>query len=118
MGPLATANHQIRNAERESDQARLARLMAPHRLTDRLLDQLEELNLDEVKLVPGRFSAALTELQGQLRGYPGLSPRLLDRLQPGVKTSDLIDTVFAIQEVLTPPAAPADAVPFDDFELM
>jgi len=52
VGPLATANHEIREAERFEQERRLARLAEPRRLTDRLLNQLEELNLDDVELVP------------------------------------------------------------------
>jgi len=52
MGPLATANQQLREAERHFSEQRLARLTARHRLTDRLLDQLQALDLDGVELVP------------------------------------------------------------------
>jgi hypothetical protein len=118
MGPLATANQQIRTAERESVQARLARLTEPHRLTDRLLDQLEELNLDGIKVVPAGFGAALADVREQLAGDERVSERLLDRLQPGLKTSELIETVFAIQEVIAPPTLEAEEFPFDDIALM
>jgi hypothetical protein len=118
MGPLATANQQIRHAERESVQARLARLTEPHRLTDRLLDQLEELNLDGIKVVPDRFGTALADVREQLAGHESVSERLLDRLQPGLKTSELIETVFAIQEVIAPPTLAGEEFPFDDVALM
>jgi hypothetical protein len=118
MGPLASANQEIRIAERESVQARLERLTAPHRLTDRLLDQLEELNLDDVKTVPEQLTPALSDLREQLTGYEGISSRVLDRLQPGVRTSDAIEAVFAIQEVIAPPTLEPEEFPFDDVALM
>ena len=118
MGPLATANRQIRDAEQQAIELRLARLTAPHRMTDRLLDQLEELNLDGVRLVPARYAPALDGLRQQLLGRQGLSPRLLDRLQPGVRTADLIEAIFAIQEVIAPPTLPMDEFPYDETALM
>ena len=114
MGPLATANQQIREAERHFSEQRLARLTAPHRLTDRLLDQLEELNLDGVNLVPQSYQPALATLREQLLGYDGLSGRLLSHLHAGTRTADLIEAIFAIQEVIAPPTEPAEALSFDD----
>ncbi|HEX3629271.1 MAG TPA: hypothetical protein VHW91_02270 [Candidatus Dormibacteraeota bacterium] len=118
MGPLASANQQIRDAERQWIEQRLARLAAPHRLTDRLLNQLEELNLDGVRTVPQQFETPLGELRRQLVGRPGLTTRLLDRLQTGTRTTELIETVFTIQEVIAPPTLPPGAYPFDDATLM
>jgi hypothetical protein len=117
MGPLATANQQIRDAERQAGEQRLARLTAPHRMTDKLLDQLEELNLDGVRIVPERYGGVLADVRDHLVGYQGLTPRLLEKLQPGVRTADVIETVFAIQEVIAPPTLPTDAYPFDDAPL-
>jgi hypothetical protein len=114
MGPIASANQQIRDAERQFSEQRLARLSAPHRLTDRLLDQLEELNLDEVPVVPASYAPALANLRQQLAGQDRLSRRVLSRLQPGTRTADVIDAIFTIQEVIAPPTLPADAFPFDD----
>ena len=118
MGPLATANHQIRDAERQAIEQRLARLTAPHRLTDRLLDQLEELNLDGVQVVPDGYDQLLAQLRHQLVEQTGVSRRLLNRLQPGARVTDVIETVFAIQEVMAPPTLPGDEFPFDDVAVM
>lgn len=118
MGPLATANQEIRDAERQAIELRIARLKAPHRMTDRLLDQLEELNLDGIPTVPEYYEKALDDLRHELDGHHGLSRRLLDRLQPGIRTADLIETVFAIQEVIAPPILPVDDFAFDDARLM
>jgi len=118
MGPLATANQQIREAERHFSEQRLARLTAPHRLTDRLLDQLEELNLDGVELVPQSYQPALANLREQLIGHDGLSGRLLSHLHAGTRTADLIEAIFAIQEVIAPPTLPAEALSFDDAAIL
>ena len=118
MGPLAHANQEIRAAERHSVERRLARLTAPHRLTDKLLDQLEELNMDDVPVVPADYDAALAELREQLAGHDGIDHRLLGRLESGSRTADVIDAIFAIQEVLAPPTLPAEAFAFEDPTLM
>ena len=102
QGPLASANHEIREAERNDQQRRLAELAEPRRLTDRLLGQLEELNLDGVRTVPDSYEPMLAELRVHLSSSPVESP-LIERLQPGTGTAELIDTVFTIQEVIAPP---------------
>ncbi|HEY9289235.1 MAG TPA: hypothetical protein VIT43_14575, partial [Candidatus Dormibacteraeota bacterium] len=104
--------------EQHSVERRLARLGAPHRLTDKLLDQLEELNMDDVPVVPTDYEPALAELRAQLADHDGIDRRLLGRLQSGSRTADVIDTIFAIQEVLAPPTLPAEAFPFDEPALM
>ncbi len=116
-GPLGSANREIREAERRDQQRRLARLAEPRRLTDRLLGQLEELNLDGVGTVPDGYEPALAELRDQLEGLARVRPRLIERLQSGMRTAELIETVFIIQEIISPPRLPSGALPFDDAEL-
>ncbi|TMC42652.1 MAG: hypothetical protein E6J25_07640 [Chloroflexi bacterium] len=116
IGPLGSANREIREAERQDQQRRLARLAEPRRLTDRLLGQLEELNLDGVRTVPNGYEPALAELRGHLEEVARVRPRLVERLQSGTRTAELIDTVFTIQEIISPPRLPAGALPFDDAE--
>ena len=118
IGPLGSANREIREADRLDQQRRQARLAEPRRLTDHLLGQLEELNLDGVGTVPPRYEAALAELREQLEGLAGIRPRLIERLQPGTRTAELIDTVFIIQEIISPPRLPSGNVPLDDAELV
>jgi hypothetical protein len=113
-GPLATANQQIRDAERHAIQQRRARLTAPHLLTDRLLQQLEELNLDGVGAVPDQLEPLLADLRGQLADRPGLSRHLVDRLQPGAPPAELIETIFSIQEVIAPPTLAPGEFPFEE----
>ena len=116
IGPLGSANREIREAERQDQQRRLARLAEPRRLTDRLLGQLEELNLDGVRTVPNGYEPALAELRGHLEEVARVRPRLVERLQSGTRTAELIDTVFTIQEIISPPRLPPGALPFDDAE--
>jgi hypothetical protein len=116
VGPLATANHEIREAERHEQERRLARLVEPRRLTDRLLNQLEELNLGDVHLVPDDYEPTLAELRAHLAGWAGVERSLIDRLQSGIGTAELIETVFTIQEVISPPTLPPDALSLDDVE--
>jgi len=116
IGPLGTANHEIREAERIDLERRRARLTAPRRLTDELLGQLEELNLDGILIVPGSYDPGLAEIRSHLEGWPGLGMRLLERLQSGTRTAELIETVFMIQEVIAPPLRPAGAMIVEDVE--
>ena len=116
IGPLGSANREIREAQRQDQQRRRARLAEPRRLTDRLLGQLEELNLDGVSTVPNGYEPALAELRGHLEDLARLRPRLVERLQSGTRTAELIDTVFSIQEIISPPRLPAGMLPIDDAE--
>jgi hypothetical protein len=118
IGPLGSANREIREADRRDQQRRQARLAEPRRLTDHLLGQLEELNLDGVATVPEGYEPALAELREQLVGLAHVRPLLIARLQPGTRTAELIDTVFIIQEIISPPHLPSGSVPSDDAEIV
>ena len=118
IGPLGTANHEIREAEQRDQQRRRARLTEPRRLTDELLGKLEELNLDGVHIVPGSYDPGLAEIRSQLAGWPGLATGLLERLQSGTRTAELIETVFLIQEVIAPPIPPAGGKTFEEPDLV
>jgi hypothetical protein len=115
-GPLGSANREIREAERRDQQRRQARLAEPRRLTDRLLGQLEELNLDGVNTVPDAYEPALAELRDQLEGLGGIRPRLIERLQSGLGTAEMIETVFVIQEIIAPPRLPSGTLHFEESE--
>ena len=88
----------------------------PRRLTDHLLSQLEELNLDGVGTVPQGYDPVLAELREQLEGLARIRPRLIERLQSGTRTAELIDTVFIIQEIISPARLPSGSVRLDDAE--
>ena len=90
----------------------------PRRLTDHLLSQLEELNLDGVGTVPQGYDPVLAELREQLEGLARIRPRLIERLQSGTRTAELIDTVFIIQEIISPVRLPSGSVPLDDAEIV
>jgi len=117
IGPLGSANREIREADRRDQLRRRARLAEPRRLTDDLLHQLEELNLDGVGTVPDGYERALAELREQLEGLARVRPRLIERLQPGTRTAELIDVVFIIQEIIAPPRLPSGSVAFDDTDV-
>jgi hypothetical protein len=117
MGPLGSTNREIRAAEDRNQQRRLARLAEPRLLTDHLLDQLEELNLDGVGTVPQGYEPALAELRVQLEGFSRVGPRLIDRLQPGTRTAEVIDAVFIIQEIISPPRLPTGSLALDDTDI-
>jgi len=104
-GPLATANREIREAERLGKERQRARSAGSRLLTDRLLGQLEELNLEGQGTVPDSYEPALAELRANLLGQRGVKRRLIERLQSGTSTADLIETVFTIQEIISPPVA-------------
>jgi hypothetical protein len=85
------------------EQRQLDRSAEPKRLTDRLLSQLEELNLEGEATVPDSYEPTLAELRAQLVDWRGIGSRLIERLQCGTSTTDLIETVFTIQEIISPP---------------
>jgi hypothetical protein len=47
-----------------------------------------------------------------------MGTRLLERLQSGTRTAELIETVFLIQEIIAPPILPAAALIFDERDLV
>lgn len=114
LGPLESANREIREAERRDDERRLARFTEPRRLTDELLAHLEELNLDGLEIVPESYEPELSALRVHLTEWPTVNALLVDRLQPGGGISDLIDTVFSIQEIIAPPTSQRHAAHEDD----
>jgi hypothetical protein len=118
IGPLGSANREIRDADRRDQLRRQAQLAEPRRLTDHLLYDLEELNLDGISTVPDGYEPALAELREQLEGLARIRPRLIERLQPGTRTAELIDTVFIIQEIISPPRLPSGNLTFDDSDIV
>src|SRR5437773_2196832 len=58
IGPLGSANREIREADRRDQLRRRALLAEPRRLTDDLLRQLEELNLDGVDRKSTRLNSS------------------------------------------------------------
>lgn len=118
IGPLGTANREIREAERCDELRRLARLAEPRRLTDLLLGQLEELNLDGVLIVPDSYEPGLAELRGHLIASPRVAARLIQRLQSGRRTGELIEAVFTIQEIIAQPVRPPGTPAIEEADLV
>ncbi len=107
-GPLSSANQEIREAEERERARRAAGARRPKRLTDMLLSQLEELNLEGVRAVPPRFDPLLGELVETLEEWPGAIGRFRPLLKSGVSTPRLIDTIFEVQELIAPTRARSD----------
>ncbi|MDQ6884603.1 MAG: hypothetical protein M3077_10280 [Candidatus Dormibacteraeota bacterium] len=101
-GPLSSANQEIREAEERERARRAAGARRPKRLTDMLLSQLEELNLEGVPTVPPRFDPLLGELVETLDAWPGAIARFRPRLKSGGSTPRLIDTIFEVQDLIAP----------------
>jgi hypothetical protein len=117
IGPLGSANREIREADRRDRLRRRALLAEPRRLTDDLLHQLEELNLDGVGTVPDGYEATLAQLRQHLGGLAKVRPRLIAQLQPGTRTAELIDIVFVIQEIIAPPRLPSGSIAGEDADI-
>ncbi|HYM49950.1 MAG TPA: hypothetical protein VET65_05180 [Candidatus Limnocylindrales bacterium] len=101
VGLLAQTNATIRDAERRHRelQAHRDQMRRPVGLIDRMLQDLEELNLRGQKRVPMAFEPRLQELHGLLDSTTGLSGHL-ENLKVKIGISKLMDALFAIQEAL------------------
>jgi len=118
MGLLAQTNTEIRSAEdvhrrRLADDAFLRR---PIVLIDRLLQDLEELNLRGVKRVPASFEERLDELARTVDGRAEVAGiRATLRVKIGV--GKLMDALFALQDVLLRRRRP-DVYPGEEDDLL
>jgi len=101
VGFMAQANAEIRAAQRqhEIDTARRWRQDRPMRLIDRLINDLEILNLRRVYRVPLSFEVRLLELR-ELLDDDGVPPGELDGLRTRVRIVRLMDQLYAIQASL------------------
>ena len=101
VGLLAQTNATIRDAERRHRelQAHRDRLRRPVALIDRMLQDLEELNLRGQKRVPLAFEPRLEQLLGLLATSPGAAAQR-ENLKVKIGISKLMDALFAIQEGL------------------
>src|SRR5438270_6184075 len=100
-GLLAQTNAHIRDAEREYRdlKARQDRLRRPVQLIDRLLQELEELNLKGMKRVPTSYEARLDEILGLVRPI-GSMPDQVANIKVKVGITKLMDALFAVEEAL------------------
>jgi len=100
-GLLAQTNAHIRDAERQYRdlKARQDQLRRPVQLIDRLLQELEELNLKGMQRVPMSYEPRLEEilaLVGPIRSIPDQ----LANIKVKVGIAKLMDALFAVEEAL------------------
>jgi hypothetical protein len=100
-GLLAQTNAYIRDAEqRHRDaKARQDQIRRPVQLIDRLLQELEELNLKGMKRVPISYEPRLEEILG-LVGPIRSIPEQLANIKVKVGIAKLMDALFAVEEAL------------------
>ena len=101
MDMLAQTNFEIRQAERRHLERKVAneQLRRPIVLIDRLLHELEELNLKGQKRVPLTYEERLGELQTMVAGLPNTAAAL-DNLKVKIGIGKLMDALFVLQEAL------------------
>jgi hypothetical protein len=100
-GLLAQTNAYIRDAEQQhrEQKARQDRVRRPVQLIDRLLQELEEMNLKGMKRVPTSYESRLEEiliLVGPITSMPDQAANI--KVKVGI--SKLMDALFAVEEAL------------------
>jgi hypothetical protein len=100
-GLIAQTNAYIRDAERQHRdlKARRDKVRRPIQLIDRLLQELEEMNLKGMKRVPTSYEARLEELL-VLVGPIATMPDQVANIKVKVGISKLMDALFAVEEAL------------------
>jgi hypothetical protein len=118
-GLLAQTNAYIRDAERQSkdQKARQDRVRRPVQLIDRLLQELEELNLKGFKRVPMSYEPRLEEILRLVGPVQSLAEDLAN-IKVKVGISKLMDALFAVEEALFTerhgPSPDADVPAYDN----
>ena len=99
-GLLAQTNAYIRDAERQyrDQKARQDQVRRPVQLIDRLLQELEEMNLKGMKRVPTSYEPRLDEIL-TLVSPIGSMPQLVN-IKVKVGIPKLMDALFAVEEAL------------------
>jgi hypothetical protein len=99
-GLLAQTNAYIRDAERHHRdvKARQDRVRRPVQLIDRLLQELEEMNLKGMKRVPTSYELRLEEILALVSPI-GSMPQLAN-IKVKVGIPKLMDALFAVEEAL------------------
>lgn len=100
-GLLAQTNAYIRDAERQHRdyKARQNEVRRPIQLIDRLLQELEEMNLKGMKRVPVSYEPRLDEILRLVGPMPGITEDLAN-IKVKVGISKLMDALFAVEEAL------------------
>jgi hypothetical protein len=117
-GLLAQTNAYIRDAEqRHRDvKARQDRVRRPIQLIDRLLQELEEMNLKGMKRVPVSYEPRLEEILALIGPLPSVGEQLAD-VKVKVGIGKLMDALFAVEEALfTERRGPSIDSELDPFE--
>jgi len=118
-GILAQTNASIRDAERQHRdlKARQDEVRRPVQLIDRLLQELEELNLKGFKRVPMSYEPRLEEILRLVGPVQSLAEDLAN-IKVKVGITKLMDALFAVEEALFTerhgPSVDADAQTFDN----
>ncbi len=100
-GLLAQTNAYIRDAEQQHRdlKARQDKVRRPIQLIDRLLQELEEMNLKGMKRVPTSYEPRLEEIL-VLVSPIGSMPDQLANIKVKVGITKLMDALFAVEEAL------------------
>lgn len=100
-GLLAQTNAYIRDAERQyrDQKARQNEVRRPIQLIDRLLQELEEMNLKGMKRVPMSYEPRLEEILELVGPMPSLAAELAN-IKVKVGIGKLMDALFAVEEAL------------------
>jgi hypothetical protein len=117
-GLLAQTNAYIRDAEqRHRDfKARQDQVRRPIQLIDRLLQELEEMNLKGMKRVPVAYEPRLDEILKLVGPMPSAAEHLAN-IKVKVGISKLMDALFAVEEGLfTERRGPSIELDEDSFE--
>jgi hypothetical protein len=118
-GLLAQTNAYIRDAERQhkDQKARQDEVRRPVQLIDRLLQELEELNLKGFKRVPMAYEPRLEEILRLVGPVPSLADDLAN-IKVKVGITKLMDALFAVEEALFTerhgPSVDADVRTYDN----
>ena len=118
-GLLAQTNAYIRDAERQhkDQKARQDEVRRPVQLIDRLLQELEELNLKGFKRVPMAYEPRLEEILRLVGPVPSLADDLAN-IKVKVGITKLMDALFAVEEALFTerhgPSVDADVPTYDN----
>jgi hypothetical protein len=100
-GLLAQTNAYIRDAERQhrDQKARQNEVRRPIQLIDRLLQELEEMNLKGMKRVPMSYEPRLEEILALVGPMPSVQEQLAN-IKVKVGIGKLMDALFAVEEAL------------------
>ncbi len=117
MGLLAQTNAEIRDAERRyrKGKAEAELVRRPIFLIDRMVRDLEELNLRGMKRVPLSYEARLRELDDLLGRLPAVALKR-ESLKVKIGIAKLMEALFAVQEALFVERR-GDAYPPDEDDL-